>query len=200
MQLSDIITSAKNYPIAFISGILSILLAVYFYLSLNSLPEYQQQVDDLEREVNILKNNARDGTDLELDYTVFKDNFETVKSRLIDRYQIADNNGFFYSMGQGHPVDIISVTQKTAINESANPVPGNIWTLKHFPVIPFSMEVEGLLTDILDFMYVLNRCDRFITVEGFDLEIAPSREPGYMRILLNINVLGKPLNQGEGNR
>lgn len=200
MQLSDITNSAKNYPIAFASGVLSILLIVYLYLSLNTLPEYEQRVSDLEQEVNILKNNARDGTNLELDSQVFKSDFEKARIRLVDRYQIADNNGFFYSLGQSHPVDIISVTQKPVINESAKPLQGNIWTLKHFPVVPFEMEVVGLLTDILDFMYVLNQCDRFISIESFDLEIAPSREPGYMKVLLGINVLGKPLNQNEGNR
>ena len=195
MEVSDITNSAKNYPIAFIGGVVSILLIVYFYMSMNALPQYQQQALNLERELMILKSNSRDGIDLELDYEEFKDGFQQVKSRLIDRYQIANNNGFFYNLGQTHPVDIISVTQKPVINESAKPVAGNIWTLKHFAVVPFDIEVVGLLTDILDFMYVLNQCDRFISVERLDIEIAPNREPGYMRIILGVNVLGRPLNQ-----
>jgi hypothetical protein len=200
MELSDISNSAKNYPIAYGSGILSLFLLVYFYFSLSSLPEYRQQVTELEQEVLVLKNNFRDGTDLELDYEVFKDGFEKVRSRLIDRYQIADNNGFFYSLGQSHPVEIISVSQKPVINETNEPGSGNIWALKHYPVVPFEMEVVGLLTDILDFLYVMDQCDRFISVESFDLAIATNREPGYMRISLGINVLGKPLNQTEENR
>ena len=197
MEVSDITNSAKSYPIAFLGGVISILLIVYFYMSMNALPQYQQQVIDLERELFVLKSNSRDGIDLELDYEEFSNGFQQVRSRLIDRYQIANNNGFFYNLGQTHPVDIISVTQKAVINESAKPVAGNIWTLKHFAVIPVDIEVVGFLTDILDFMYVLDQCDRFISVERFDMEIASSREPGYMRVLLGVNVLGNPLNQTD---
>jgi hypothetical protein len=200
MELSDISTSAKNYPIAYGCGILGLLLLVYFYFSMSSLPEYQQKVTELEHEATVLKNNFRDGTDLELDYEVFKEGFGKVRNRLLDRYQIADNNGFFYSLGQSHPVEIISVSQKAVISETNEPVAGNIWALKHFSVIPFEIEIVGLLTDILDFLYVLDQCDRFISIESFTLEIATNREPGYMRIILGINVLGRPLNQAELNR
>lgn len=199
MELSDITSSTKNYPIAWISGGLSLLLGLYFYFTFSSLSDYEQRLDDVEHEVSVLKSNFREGNDLEYDLDELKKGFVTVNERLIDRNQIANNNGFFYSLGQSHPVEILDVSQRTVIREKEKILPGEIWALKHFAVVPFEMKVVGLLTDIIDFLYTLDESERFIEVRSFRLNLSEKMEAGYMMMNLEINILATPSTVSKEN-
>lgn len=198
MEASDIIYSIKRYPIAWIAGGASLGLGLFFYATMGSLGELEQELFDLEREVQTLKFNAREGANIEADYERFASMFERIDEVLMDHSQIANNNGFFYSFAQQHPVDISDVSQRPVIAESPNPPQGDIWSCKHYAIIPFQMQATGLLTDLTDMLYQFDASDRLIAVRRFELTTTPRPEAGYMTMSLEINVLGKRVNAPGG--
>jgi len=192
MQVSDIVDNFKRYPIAWGAGILSLAIGAYLYLTMASLKTYEDQVFELEREVQTLKSNARQGADIEQDYEAFKNLFDRIDSSLMDHTQIANNNGVFYTFASNHPVEITAVSQRTVIEETKNPPKRDIWSKKYFSVIPFSMEVSGLLTDIADMFYQFDKVQQLIQIRRFELTTTSQPEEGYMAMTLEVNVLGRP--------
>lgn len=192
MEISDIKNQVKAYPVSFGAGFLSLLLGAYLYFTLGSLSDLEIQRDDLEHELRILKSNFDEGSTIEADLETLKEKFVGVDAMLVDSDQIADNNDYFYRLGEQLPIDITSVSQRNVILQNANPAEGEIWTLKNYSVVPVEMEIVGLLNDMLDFLYELDQCERFTKVREFELVISNDREPGYMKMELNLNVLGHP--------
>lgn len=193
MEVSDIVDNLKRYPIAWGAGMLSLAIGGYLYFTMESLKTYEDQVFELEREVQTLKSNARQGADIEQDYDAFRKLFDRIDSSLMDHTQIANNNGVFYTFASNHPVEITAVSQRPVIEESNAPPKGDIWSKKHFSVIPFSMEVNGLLTDIADMFYQFDKVPQLIEIRRFELTTTLKPEEGYMAMTLEVNVLGKPL-------
>lgn len=193
MEVSDITNSMKSYPIPWVCGFLSLLLGVYLYITLSSLPELEAKLSDLESEILVFRSNRNAGRTLEADLESLNELFDTVDDRLIDRNQLANNTGYFYSLAQEHPVEVLNVSQKSVISESEKKKPSSIWALKHFCVVPIEMEVVGYLTDVLDFLYILDASDRFVQVQSFSMSIANNREPGFVNLSLTVQVLGSPM-------
>ena len=197
MEVSDIVESFKRYPIAWAAGFLSLVMGVYLYFTMDSLQTYEDQVFELEQEVQVLKSNGRQGTDLQEDYDRFKALFDRIDSSLMDHTQIANNNGVFYGFSARHPVEITAVSQRPVIGESANPPQGDIWSKKNFSIIPFTMTVNGLLTDIADMFYQFDKSPQLIGIRRFELTTTNKPEEGYMTMSLEVNVMGKPLKSLE---
>lgn len=198
MEVSDIVDSVKRYPVAWLAGAASLAIGGFLYVTMGSLGELENELYELEREVQALKYNAREGSDIEADHERFASMFEQIDAKLMDHTQIANNNGFFYAFGQEHAVDITEVSQRPVIAEATKIPPGDIWTRKHYAVIPFQMQARGLLTDIASMLYHFDASDRLIAVRRFELSTTPSPEAGYMMMTLEVNVLGKPVAASEG--
>ena len=192
MEVSDLLDSLKRYPIAWISGIISLGLGIFLYFTNGSVTEYENQLFDLEREVDVLKSNNRQGADIEEDFQRLTEMFGSIESVLMDHTQIANNNGFFYSFTSEHPVEISNVSQLSYLEESPNPPLGDIWSTKHFSVIPFSLQAKGLLTELADMFYQFDVAPQLINIRRFDLRTTSVPEEGYMVMSLELNVLGKP--------
>ncbi len=197
MEISDIIASAKRYPFAWGSAFLSIALGLYLYFTMGSLRAYEDEVFELEKEVQTLKTNSHQGADIEEDFQRFSELFDKVDSVLMDHTQIANNTGYFYNFARSHPVEISDVSQRPVIGESASPPQGDLWSKKHFSIIPFSMEVNGLLNDIVEMFYHLDTSSQLIEVRKFEIETTSQPEVGYMIMHLEVNVMGKTLKTVE---
>ena len=198
MEVSDIVESIKRYPVAWIAGLCSVALGLYLYFTMSSLTDYENQLFELEREVQTLKSNAKQGADIEEDFQRFSDLFTQIDKVLMDHTQIANNNGFFYNFAQNHPVEIAEVSQRPVIEEAQNPPQGDIWSKKHYSVIPFTMEANGLLTELTDMLYKFDASAQLIEVRKFELTTTSKPELGYMTMSLELNVLGKPIKLKEG--
>jgi Tfp pilus assembly protein PilO len=198
MEVSDLVDSFKRYPVAWLAGVASLAIGFFLYFTMGSLGELEQELEELEREVQTLKYNAREGADIEADFNRFAARFDAIDADLMDHTQIAKNNGFFYAFSQQHAVDITEVSQRPVIPEAANPPQGDIWTRKHYSVIPFQMQATGLLTDLTDMLYRFDASNRMMAVRRFELSTTPRPEVGYMMMSLELNVLGKPLNPATG--
>jgi hypothetical protein len=201
MRLSDLLEILRRFPIAVGAGLLSLVLGFYLYFTMGSMGVLEETLHDLEREVQVLKTNVREGTTIEDDLNRFSALFEAVDARLMDHRQIATNNGYFYNFAQKHPVEILDVSQRPVVEASASKQAGDIWTKRHYSLIPFSMEVNGLITDIADMFYRWDTLGQLIEVRRFILTTTSKPEVGYMSMNLEVNVLGKPTTpaQGEGS-
>lgn len=195
MELSDIQKSIKSYPVAWITGGLSLVIGAYLYLTLDNLSSSQERLDELRHEVDTLKANAREAEGLDDDLQRFKSLYDEIDSQLIEHQQIAVNNDFFYALFEEMPIEVLEVRQRTVIEESKNPENGEIWTRKFFSVVPFDLRVSGYLTDLLDMLYVLDQCDRITKVNSFQLALNDRAESGLMTLDFQIHMVGHPVNE-----
>jgi Tfp pilus assembly protein PilO len=191
MELNDIVSKLKVYPLAWSLAGVSLVVAVYLFLTASSVEALDSELQELKREVEALRWNSREGTDLSDDLIQVKELFAELESRLIDRSQIAANNGYFYTLAQGHDVEVVDVNQRDVLPENATPPANDIWTLNTFAVVPFRMVVNGLMTEMLDFFYLLDTSNRVVKIRSFDLKTDGNKEAGYMTMDLTLNVLAK---------
>jgi high-affinity nickel permease len=192
MQKSDVVASLRSYPIPWICGLVGLLCVPYLYFTGDKVLQLETERDALRREVSILSTNVREGVDLEEHVKQIKGASDQLERRLLDRDQNAINVGFFFTFAQSHPVEISDVFQRATIAEKPNPTAAEIWTLKHFAVVPFDMKLIGVMNDLMDFIYALEQSDRIIRVRSFDLFQAPaSKELGNMEMNLSLLLLAK---------
>ncbi len=183
----------KAFPLAWGAGFLSLILAVAIYFRMGAVEEKRDELFNLEREIGVIQANTREGLSMDDELSIIQDMVDSIDGRLVDESQIAINNGYFYERVADSPVNISDVVQLNTIVEKRRLTPEDIWALNHYSITPFEFQISGLLTDILNFLYDLKRSERLIHIRSFELQLDTQREPGYMLMEIEVNMLGKPI-------
>ncbi|MBN2233740.1 MAG: hypothetical protein JW706_01215 [Opitutales bacterium] len=190
--------SYHKYPLAWWSGILAVVLGLILYFRMPVMQQTEDALALIQDDLDTIQINFREGSGMKEDLDHIEELVKNLGSRLTDADQRARNIGYFDGFPSLHSerlksIQLSGINQMQVISEAAKPTDGDIWAMKHYAVLPFEMTVSGLLTEILEMMYLLKQSDVILNFRSFDLTTDSRREQGYMSMRLVVNTVAKPV-------
>lgn len=146
-------TWLARYPVALVCLALSLLFGAGIVWRVPMVEATEERLLDLEREWRQIQINSERALGLEGDIEALKGALGRVEERLIDAEEVALNYEFFLRMEGSSGVSLEAFSQ--------DPVSPNAWKLEGdrelglFRVIPFTLEVVGNYTQIVECMLFL---------------------------------------------
>ncbi len=190
--------SYQKYPLAWWAGIISVFLGAILYFRMPVMQQTEDALKLVQEDLDTIQINFREGSGMKEDLERIDELVSSLGSRLTDADQRAKNIGYFDGFSALH-ADLLRSIQLTGINQMAS-IPekdvlgdGDIWGMRSYSILPFEMTISGLLTEILDMIYVLKQGDVILNVRSFDLTTDNRREQGYMTMRLVVNTVAKPV-------
>ncbi len=171
MDVQFILSKIKQFPVAVGSVVLAILLLVGWYVRGRGLPEMQATMEELEKEVRLIRANADQATGLEDDLTALQELVGQIDDRLMVREERAINVQYFYNFDlEEGLVDIISVNQMAV--QGGGPgrgAPGQPGAPTNYELITFSAQAQGTWDEVLQLLYRLRNGDKIMRISSFSM-------------------------------
>lgn len=190
--------SYHKYPLAWWAAILSVFLGAILYFRMPVMQRTEDALKLVQDDLETIQINFREGSGMQEDLDHMEQLVEGLRSRLTDADQRARNIGYFDGFSSLHPdalksIQLTGINQMPSVPEKAALTPSDIWAMKNYSVLRFEMSVSGLLTEILDMIYLLKQGDVILNVNSFELSTDSRREQGYMNMKLTVHTVSKPL-------
>lgn len=167
MNPSVIIEKIKQYPVAVVSGTILLLFTVVFIIRGGVISELTVQESDLNARLRIIEENIKNAKNLKEDTEAATAMVDQIEKLLFNRYERAININFFYGIEDDAGVVISNIAQL--------PDPDSIYTdkgprkLEHYSTTVYNISVNGTFSNILRFLYELDRVDPIIRVADFNV-------------------------------
>ena len=155
MKFSIIIDKIKQYPVAVVSAVLIIVLAVVIFLRGDIATDLAVKESDLNSRIRTIEQNVKNANNIGQDTEDLAVIVEKIKSLLFDRYERAINISFFYEFEDKADVVISNISQL--------PQPDPIYAEGG------TRKLSGTFKNVLKFLYELNRADPLIRVADFQV-------------------------------
>lgn len=183
MNVQDILSKIKQYPIP-VGGLIIALVLVGVFMSRKGIyPVLDSEVKALETQLSIFNKNERNALNLSNDVARAKELLEDVRGRLMDRRDVASNQGYFYDLERISGVSIVDdIREKSERYCTSLPEP------KNFDVIRFSIKVDGRFNEIMEFVNLLESGTHLSYVESFVMSSGQAGE--IIRLELDLAILG----------
>ena len=174
MNFSVIIDKLRQYPVAVICAVILLLLVFIVFLRGSVTSELSVQESDLNSRIRTISENIKNAKGLKQDTEKLDAMVEQIDLSLFNRYERAININFFYGLEDMAGVVISNIGQ---LSESdAIYAKGGARKLELYSTLVYSINVSGSFSNILKFLYELDRVDPLIRVAEFNV----SREGGVL--------------------
>lgn len=165
MNPSVIIEKIKQYPVAVVCGSILLLLSIVFFIRGNVTSELTVQEAELNSRLRTIEENIKNTKNLKEDTETAKAMVDRIEKVLFNRYERAININFFYGVEDETGVVISNIAQL--------PGPDTIYAEKGarklglYSTIVYNINVNGSFSNILRFLYELDRVEPIIRVADF---------------------------------
>jgi hypothetical protein len=174
MNFSVIIDKLRQYPVAVICAVILLLLVFIVFLRGSVTSDLSVQESDLNSRIRTISENIKNAKGLKQDTEKLDAMVEQIDLSLFNRYERAININFFYGLEDMAGVVISNIGQ---LSESdAIYAKGGARKLELYSTLVYSINVSGSFSNILKFLYELDRVDPLIRVAEFNV----SREGGVL--------------------
>ena len=174
MNFSVIIDKLRQYPVAVICAVILLLLVFIVFLRSSVTSELSVQESDLNSRIRTISENIKNAKGLKQDTEKLDAMVEQIDLSLFNRYERAININFFYGLEDMAGVVISNIGQ---LSESdAIYAKGGARKLELYSTLVYNINVSGSFSNILKFLYELDRVDPLIRVAEFNV----SREGGVL--------------------
>ncbi len=172
--MNQILDKAKEYPLAAISLVLFVALAIMLVLRGGVVDELTMQETELMARIQAIDTNVKNSNNLEQDLQILQRDSDSIRQRLFKRDQRAVNIDFFYSFEDQLDVVISEVSQLNV--EDPALAKGGPNALKQYSTIAYNIKVAGTFQEILELLHAIHQADAFIRVADFQVRVGPDQE------------------------
>lgn len=162
MNPSVIIEKIKQYPVAVVCGTIFLFFIVVSIIRGGLISELTLHEADLNSRLRTIEENIKNAKNLKEDTEAANAMVDQIKNLLFNRYERAININFFYGIEDDAGVVISNIAQL--------PDPDTIYAdkgprkLVHYSTIVYNINVSGSFSNVLRFLYELDRVDPIIRV------------------------------------
>lgn len=172
MNLSGLGKKASQYPILFVCGVLAPLALILLLMRAPKVSGYERQLSELEREWQSIQMNMERSAGLENDISRLENGLEAVRERLMDVEEVAINYEFFYDLEERAGVTFSRFVQEAASNGAELPLDND--GMRHFSVLPYDLQIQGTVEELLGFLDLLDRQRYIIRMDSLRLSLPPA--------------------------
>jgi len=171
MNSEQIIAKLKQYPVAAVGLVLTLVLAVVYYLRMPVLPELRDTFDNYEKQVEQINQNKKNSVDLDAHLKQANEIVSNIEKRLIDPDASIANSGYF-----------LRLREESAINFGSGTVPkpsyfdvddkknkNDARATKVYAQMEYKLKLEGELAKVLDFIYRLKTGHHLFVVDSISI-------------------------------
>ena len=185
----------RRFPFASGVGLIAIILLVILGLRYSVLPDAEQLLDEVQRDVTVMTRNIENGRNLEEQAAQLSEWVELVESRVIRRQDRAINSAYFYDFENRVPIAVTGLVQREDLpGRFTAPRGRNVtdpWALQTFEEISFQMEAVGRLNELLHLLYLLRTADKLLRLGNFSLGIDQAVNPAVLKLEIDLRVLAR---------
>lgn len=183
MNSEQLIAKLKQYPLAVISVLITLVLLVLIYLRADRLPALEQEYTERQAEDELIKSNATNAVDLAANLETLQANADSIQARLIDPDAKTDNYRYFLSMAELTKVSLVDPQMSPAKTDPK---------FKVYRTVDFPLSVTGNFADVLQFLYQIRAGDYILRVDS--LSMRPASATGTNNeVQAQINITGLAL-------
>lgn len=172
--MNQILDKVKEYPLAAISLVLFVALAIMLVLRGGVVDELTMQETELMARIQAIDTNVKNSNNLEQDLQILQRDSDLIRQRLFKRDQRAVNIDFFYSFEDQLDVVISEVSQLSV--EDPALAKGGPNALKQYSTIAYNIKVAGTFQEILELLHAIHQADAFIRVADFQVRVGTDQE------------------------
>lgn len=172
--MNQILDKVKEYPLAAISLVLFVALAIMLVLRGGVVDELTMQETELMARIQAIDTNVKNSNNLEQDLQILQRDSDLIRQRLFKRDQRAVNIDFFYSFEDQLDVVISEVSQLSV--EDPALAKGGPNALKQYSTIAYNIKVAGTFQEILELLHAIHQADAFIRVADFQVRVGTNQE------------------------
>lgn len=176
MKFSIITDKIKQYPLAVICAVLLAFFTAIFFLRGGVASELAVKEADLTSRIRTIDENVKNSKNLKQDTEELATIVEKMDSLLFSRYERAINISFFYEFEDKAGVVISNISQL--------PQPDPIYSeggprkLDLHSTLVYNITLSGSFTNVLKFLYEINRADPIIRVADCQVSRADGKLGG----------------------
>lgn len=165
MNSYGIIEKIKQYPVALACGVILALFVLISFTRSSVVSELTVQEAELNSRLRTIEENIKNSKNLKEDKETIDAMVDQVNSLLFNPYERAININFFYGLEDRSGVVISNIAQL--------PDPDGIYAekgarkLNLYSTLVYNINVNGSFSNILRFLYELDRVDPIIRVADF---------------------------------
>lgn len=165
MNSYGIIEKIKQYPVALACGVILALFVLISFTRSSVVSELTVQEAELNSRLRTIEENIKNSKNLKEDKETIDAMVDQVNSLLFNPYERAININFFYGLEDRSGVVISNIAQL--------PDPDAIYAekgarkLNLYSTLVYNINVNGSFSNILRFLYELDRVDPIIRVADF---------------------------------
>lgn len=170
MNTEQLLTKLKQYPIAAIGGIATLILSVAIYFTMGSPDGLKVKDAELEARWNTMDANRTKAVNLTAELAKAKETVEAVGAKLVSIQNKTANYQYFYELEVASGATIINVFQEdsTRAADPAKPSP----TLYNLMVV--RLELQGTLEQVGTFFEKLYSGDRVVRIDNYTISSGSS--------------------------
>ncbi len=184
MDTQKLIATLKQYPIAVICGVLSLVMLVAIFLRGAALDEVRTSYQEVSEAVTVIDSNKANASNLPQDDEKMKTLAENITSRLMKSKE-AQNEHFLYfaTLAVASDVNLMNPAQREFY--IAGVKNSSIHTTE-LSQLEYELEVAGEFNKVMDFMYRLTTGDYFIRLQQMNMN--PDLNEGGRMVVARMNV------------
>lgn len=184
MTKDDILPFVKKNPISVGCGALCIGLAVGIYVRGDELPAAEEDLAQKSAEAGRLAANVQNAAQLKEQVEALTAAGKELDARLIHLPQLT-NYQFFYKLESETGVKMTTITQGLVA-----PLKGG--QKSAFIQVPFTITVQGTLTQLLDYLRRLESGAHYCRVMGVTCSVPVTDRNSALTLSLSLELLGLP--------
>jgi hypothetical protein len=186
MTNAEVITLLKKNPIAVGCGVLSLALAVGIYFRGGAVPAAEEELAQKTDEGTRLAANLQNAAQLKEQVDTLAACGKEIDARLVHASQTLTNYQYFYKLESETGAKMTVIAQAPV----GGPSKGAAKSL--FVGVPFSITVQGTMTQMIDYLRRLESGARYGRVMSVSFGVPSNDRGGIVTLALNLELLGQP--------
>lgn len=180
MNTEKLITIAKQYPVAVLCGILSVIMLVLLYLRGSVLDDTDRAYQEALTKVERIDTNEKNAIGLEEDVEGMTALVESINARLLKEEGKADHFRYFLALAEASDVDLSDPVFRGmyVAGEKNTPI-----LTKELSQVEYDLRVQGEYSKVLDFIYRLRTGRKFMRIDLLRLRPDPVMPAGVVTTL-----------------
>ena len=186
MTNAELISLLKKNPVAVGCGVLSLALAAGIYFRGGAVPAADGELAQKSDEGTRLAANLQNAAQLKEQVDTLAACEKEVDARLVHGSQTLTNYQYFYKLESETGAKMTVIAQSPV----GGPPKGAAKTL--FGGVPFSITVQGTMTQMIDYLRRLENGARYCRVMSVTCGVPGNDRGGFVTLSLNLELLGQP--------
>lgn len=167
MNVQFVILVIKRYPVAFVALVVLLAFFVVSFIRGGRVEILQQQQEELESELRVMRSNAKAASGLEEDLLVLKDEVSLLEERLFSVDEKSININFFYDFASRMDIQMNQIAFAGAFSPLFSK--GKPKELKQFMPLIYDMQFTAPFERILEVMQSLEKEEPFVRIYSYKL-------------------------------